>query len=134
MRPITARATIRPRRLSGGCRRGRVSSGRLWPDEHTMRAVADRDASEEAAGAGVDRVDDVVVAARKPECAAVGRDAAHVWAAGAWQLPRARDAGGSEANDRDGAGVAIGYVQEVRVAADNETVCAGAGAVEADDA
>ena len=67
----------------------RVAPG-LRPDREAMRLAPDGNLRR-GAGGGVDRVDDVVVAAGESERLAVGADVAHVRAAPAGDRPRGLD-------------------------------------------
>src|SRR6185369_13400067 len=113
----------------------------LRPDGQPMRLAADGNHLHRA-GPCVDRVDDVVVASRKPQRLAVGADVAHVGAAAAWNRPVGFDLAGSEIEDRyaplamrsamDLVGAAIGDVELLPVAAGIEAMRSLAGLDEAD--
>src|SRR5581483_7951303 len=110
-----------------------VAAG-LGPDAEAVRTEADRDAGEQAAVSGRDRVDDAVVATGEPEHPPVGRDVAHVGTAAAGDVPAGDEAVGLEADQRDRARASVAHVEVAGVAARVEAVRAGAGADEARDA
>src|SRR5258708_32916200 len=92
------------------------------------------DAGEQMAVAGVDGVHLRVVAAGKPEHAAVGRHAAHVGAPTTRERPLLRDLAQVDVDHGDGALAAVRSVEIPGVAAEVEAVRALAGGDEAKDA
>src|SRR5690349_14403167 len=80
----------------------RVASG-LRPHGETVRLVARRNRLHDFARAGVDHVDDAIVASGEPQMFAVDTDVAHVGAARAGQLPRRHDLARGEVQHRNAA-------------------------------
>src|SRR5262249_44443420 len=113
----------------------------LWPDGQAVGLHPDRDAFDRTI-LRIDRIDDVVEAARQPEIFAVGADIAHIGAATTRDRPVGDDLAAGEIDHRDAAlamrlamdmvRAAIGDIELGAVTAGIEAMGADAGLDEAD--
>src|SRR6185369_2405162 len=98
-----------------------VAAG-LGPDRQAVRLGPHLDLRDQVPVGGVERVHDAVVAAGEPKHLAVGRQAAHVGAATAGDLPLGDQLVGGEVENGDRTLTAVRDVHHLRVAAHVQAV------------
>src|SRR5215471_14254749 len=94
----------------------RIAPG-LGIDAQAVWFATDGDACQQLAGASIDGVDLRVVPAGKPKHLSVGRNASHIRAGLARELPFIRHLAGREVDEGDAALIAIRGVKDARITA-----------------